>query len=112
MVLEDAGIKGIQKEFGSLEKEMKRLGFVRWAWDYDKASFDMKFEGKESDYYLRIQAHVIQGKLENPKAVVEMDHPVFLRHIFPHGLDPDTEIPEEFKKTVDEVLGKVKETIA
>lgn len=113
MLIEDAGIKGITKTFGEIEKAMLKTGFVRAeTWDYTKASFDMKFSNEESDFYLRIPAYAVSGVLENPRAEVELDHPVFLRHFFPHGLDPEAEIPEAFQETVTQSLNRLKELLS
>ncbi|WP_169713576.1 YugN family protein [Paludifilum halophilum] len=113
MVIEDAGIKGITKTFGEVEKVMFQAGFVRaGAWDYDKASFDMKFSNEESDFYLRIPAYAVSGRLENPKAEVELDHPIFMRHLFPHGLDRNAEIPEDFRERIDQAITEVREGLS
>ncbi|SDW70366.1 YugN-like family protein [Marininema mesophilum] len=112
MILTDTGIKGIRGTFGEVEKAMLKAGFVRWSWDYGKANFDMKFSNEESDYYLRIQVHVTQGALESPKARVELDKPIFVRHIFPHGLDDDTAIPEAFQEKIDTAIGAIKEDLS
>ncbi|MFC4076953.1 YugN family protein [Salinithrix halophila] len=113
MVLTDAGIKGKTGSYGEMRKTMEKVGFVRGgSWDYNKVNFDMKFSDENSDYYLRIQAFVTQGVLENPKAKVELDNPVFLRHIFPHGLNGDIEIPEQFQERIDNVLAELKNNLS
>lgn len=107
-MLDETGLKDITKPFGEVERVMFEAGFVRGgAWDYSKASFDMKLSGETNNYYLRIQAHVVQGRLEDSKAVVRLEDPVFLRHIFPHGLEKEDEIPEEFKKDVQHAIQHV-----
>ncbi|MDR6225305.1 YugN family protein [Desmospora profundinema] len=112
MELTDAGLKGITGEFGHVERVMEQVGFARGgAWDYNKASFDLKLEGKDSDYYLRVQSHVVKGVLEDPKATIELENPVFLRHIFPHGLDGNTEIPEELENTIQETIQHIKKEL-
>ncbi|SFS66144.1 YugN family protein [Marininema halotolerans] len=112
MILADTGIKGIRGTFGDVEKTMLKAGFVRWSWDYGKANFDMKFSNEESDYYLRIQAHTTQGALENPKAKVVLDKPIFVRHIFPHGLDSSASIPEAFQEKIDKAIASIKEDLS
>lgn len=74
MLLDESGLKGIRKDFGTLDKVIRGLGFDRWSWDYDKAVYDLKLEDPEKGtvYYLRIPAEVIQGRLENPKTTVEL----------------------------------------
>lgn len=113
MVLTEAGLKGITGEFGFVERVMNQAGFVRGgAWDYNKASFDLKLEGTESVYYLRVQSHAVKGQIENPKAVVELENPIFLRHFFPHGLAEITEIPDEFKERVQQAIEHIKKELA
>ncbi|PTX58316.1 YugN-like protein [Melghirimyces profundicolus] len=113
MAFEDTGLKGIQKPFGEVERIMNEAGFVRGgAWDYSKANFDKKLSGEERDYYLRIRVYAVQGRLEDPKATVELENPVFLRHIFPHGLEEESEIPGEFKEEIDRALQQVKENLS
>lgn len=108
-VLEEVQLKGIRKTFGEVESILTGLGFVRWSWDYNKATFDMKFHDEKTgqDYYLRIMARAVEGQLENPKALVELENAAFARHIFPHGLDYSVEIPEAFREAVATVLKKV-----
>lgn len=110
MALEDVGLKGITKPFGEVEKVMAEAGFVR-AWDYSKASFDLKLSAGEINYYLRIQAHVVNGRLESSQATVKLDNPVFLRHFFPHGLVEES-VPEELKEPVEQALHQVKENLS
>ena len=43
MVLEDAGLKGMEKALGTVEPVMNEAGFFRGgAWDYTKVNFDKK----------------------------------------------------------------------
>ncbi|MGA9173771.1 MAG: YugN family protein [Thermoactinomyces sp.] len=101
MIFHDVKTKGIKKEFAEMEKIMKGLGFVRWSWDYEKTTYDFKYTADNIDYYLRLRADVINDKqLENPKALLEIGTPVFVRHFFPHGLDESAEVPEALKEEV------------
>ncbi|MCS1350147.1 YugN-like family protein [Mechercharimyces sp. CAU 1602] len=114
MIIDDAGIKGIKKSFGELEHSMKSLGFARWSWDYSKAYYDLKLPDDETkvDYYLRIRADVVDGVLEKKNSTVKLHNPLFVRHFFPHGMDPEAEIPEKMQQTVEEAVSKVKEVLA
>jgi hypothetical protein len=114
VLLDESGLKGIRKDFGTLDKVIRGLGFDRWSWDYDKAVYDLKLEDPEKGtvYYLRIPAEVIQGRLENPKTTVELGDPVFGRHLHPHGLDYEAAIPEPLEKTVKEKLDALKEALS
>lgn len=114
MVLEDTGLKGVRKDFGTVDKVAKSLGFDRWAWDYDKAVYDLKLEDEEKGtvYFLRVPAQVVQGHLENPKATLEFGDPVIGRHLFPHGLDYEVSIPDSLEKTVKEKVAALKEALS
>ncbi|MBO2533546.1 YugN-like family protein [Planifilum fulgidum] len=112
MVLEDSGLNGIRKDFGTVDKVVRGLGFDRWAWDYNKAVYDLKLEDQGTVYYLRVPAEAIQGRLESPKATVELGDPVFGRHLHPHGIDYEVTIPESLEKTVKEKVEALKEALS
>lgn len=114
MVLDESGLKGIRKDFGTADKAIRGLGFDRWSWDYDKAVYDLKLVDTEKNtvYYLRVPAEVIEGRLENPKATVEFGDPVFCRHLHPHGVDYDATIPEPLEKTVKEKVEALKKALS
>lgn len=48
MLIENTGLTGWKEELAHLDESMSELGFVRWAWDYNKASYDFKFEDKDN----------------------------------------------------------------
>ncbi len=49
---------------------------------------------ERKDYYLRIATRAIEGKLENPEAILEVEGVYIGRSTFPHGLDYESAIPE------------------
>lgn len=113
MIFQETKTKGIQKEFGQLEKLMKQLEFIRWTWDYEKVTYEIKYTVNGVDYYLRLPGTVINNHmLEHPKALIELEHPTFVRHFFPHGLDSDAEVPDELKAQVEAKLAEVEKTLA
>jgi hypothetical protein len=113
MILTDVKTKGIRKEFGELEKLMTDLGFIRWSWDYGKATYDLKYTLDGIDYYLRLTGRVVgDKKLEHKKALLELDHPKFVRHFFPHGLDENAEVPEGLKEEVNAKLAALEEALS
>jgi hypothetical protein len=113
MYFNEAKTKGIKKEFGELEKLMKSLGFIRWSWDYDKATYDLKYTLDGVDYFLRLPGKVVGDKqLEHPKALLQLGVPVFVRHFFPHGMDDTVEVPEGLKEQVNEKLAELEKALA
>jgi hypothetical protein len=112
MMFHEIKTKGIEKEFGQLEKLMKKLGFVRWSWDYHKVTYDLKYTLDGVDYYLRLSGSVINDKsLENPKALLTIGTPVFARHFYPHGLDDAVLVPEGLRAEVHKKLAELEKAL-
>lgn len=110
MIFTDTKIQGKKQEFKPLEKTMKKLGFDRWTWDLHQVTYDKKYTIADVDYYLRIAGKVINEKhLEHPKAMIQLEAPIFARHFFPHGLDNEAEIPEELTEEIKDKLSKVEQ---
>ncbi|MDA8353285.1 MAG: YugN family protein [Firmicutes bacterium] len=113
MVLEDAGLKGMEKTLGAVEPVMNAAGFFRGgAWDYTKVNFDKKLLDGETEYYLRIRAYAKKGRPEKAQAVIQLENPVLLRHYFPHGLEETDEIPESLQEEVQSSIQQVKENLS
>jgi hypothetical protein len=113
MMFTDVKFKGVRKEFKDLEKIMLDLGFVRGSWDYDKAIYDYHFSIDGANYYLRVRGDVVGEKqIEHPKALLELDYPVFVQHFFPHGLDYDAAVPVELEEAVKAKLAEVEKALA
>lgn len=111
MIFTDAKTKGIRKEFRELEKIMVGLGYDR-TWDYTKAIYDLKLTTHDAEYYLRLPCKVVSAKqLEHPKAILEVDLPIFTRHFFPHGLDHEVEVPAELKEVVQMKIAEIEEAL-
>lgn len=112
MVITDSGIADTQIHLGELDPLMKRLGFVRWAWDYEHATYDYKIEEKKDVYYLRIRANAIEGKLEDPDALLKLEEPYIGKHLFPHGLDYEAPIPDRVLSAAKQALSRLKHSIS
>lgn len=114
MVFTESGLAGVQLSFGQLEEVMEELGFVRWTWDYDHATYDMRFDdlSQGKTYYLRVRANVVQGRLESRRAMLKLENPFMGRHILHHGMDYEAEIPEKFVQTAQKVIHALKEKLA
>lgn len=113
MIFTDTKIRGIKKEFRPLEKTMKNLGFVRWTWDFQKVVYDKQYTSGGIDYYLRIPGTVINEKqLEHPKALVQLDAPIFARHFFPHGLDNNAKVPEDLEQKIQQKLIEIQNALS
>jgi hypothetical protein len=108
MVFTKTKIEGIQKEFKELETIMKDLHFLRWTWDYEKVVYDKKYMVGDNTYFLRLRADVVNDiPLEDPKALLELQQPVFAEHFFPHGLDNTVKVPEGLLEEIESILSEI-----
>ncbi|MFC6331280.1 YugN family protein [Paenibacillus septentrionalis] len=97
MIIENSGLNGLKSELGYLDEVAKKAGFFRGQWEYYRATYDLKIEDPQSEnvYYLRVNTRAIEGKLENPHAVLEIEAVYIGRSTFPHGLEYETPIPTQ-----------------
>jgi hypothetical protein len=109
MVLKEIGIEGIKKDLRGLDEVMLEFGFYR-AWDYYSAHYDFRYEDPATNlaFFLRVPAEVVQGVLESPTAVLQLDTPFLGRHLFPHGIDTEFNIPEHIVEAARNKLELVK----
>jgi hypothetical protein len=104
----------MQTDFAHLEEVTKKLGFVRWQWEYTRATYDLKFEDKANnqEYFLRVNTRTESGKLESPYAVLRVEDAYIGRATFPHGLDYESPIPEPIMKSAKQKLDQLQQQLA
>jgi hypothetical protein len=114
LIIETNGLKGLKTDFAHLEEVTQKLGFVRWQWEYYRATYDLKFEDKAAgeDYYLRLNTRVEEGKLESPYAILRIEDAYMGKATFPHGLDYESPIPDAFVKAAKQKLAQLQEQLA
>lgn len=114
MIIENAGIKGLKSDLAHLDTVSTKLGFVRWQWEYYRATYDLKIEHKptQSDYFLRVNARTVEGKLESPFAILALEDVYIGRATFPHGLDYESPIPDPILKTAAQKLAELKNELS
>lgn len=114
MIIENNPIKGLKSELSHLDQVMEQEGFVRWQWEYYRATYDYKMvdHDEKKDYYLRINARVEEGKLESPTAVLYIEHAYAGVASFPHGVDYETPIPQQYLKQAQQKLEKLKQHLS
>jgi hypothetical protein len=113
MVL-DVELKITEANITELNHVMNQAGFDCWAWDYDHATYDYKYEDKKSNhtYYLRVVAHAVQGRLDDNDTTVRLGEAHIGKHLFPHGLDYEAVIPKAIVEAAKQKLNSVKEKLA
>lgn len=113
MILENTEIKGLKSELNHLDEVTSELGFVRWQWEYYRATYDLKYEDTQhnDEYFLRINTRVKEGKLESPHTVLEIEDAYIGKTTFPHGLDYNSPIPDAILGAAKQKLSELKQRL-
>lgn len=114
MIIEDSGLVGLQAELADLDDSSDKLGFIRWQWEYTRATYDLKIEHipTREDYFLRFNVRAVEGKLEQKDAVLAIESVYLGKGTFPHGLDYESPVPEAVLKTAKQKLDALKQLLA
>ncbi|MCP8970273.1 YugN family protein [Ectobacillus ponti] len=115
MKLEHTGIEGQVVDFSLLTEAMKENGFVHAGqWDYERITYDYKFEVLEDIYYLRLRGYAVEGDIGSRKAKIQLLTPLLGKHYYPHGVeygDGET-FPESVVKKSKQLLQNVADALA
>ncbi|NEW05436.1 hypothetical protein GK047_05315 [Paenibacillus sp. SYP-B3998] len=114
MIIETTGLTGLKSDLAHLDEVTTELGFVRWQWEYTRATYDFKMEDKAGKevYFLRVNARVESGKLESPYAILFLEEAYIGRETFPHGLDYNSPVPDSFMNISKQKLEQLKQALA
>jgi len=114
MIIENTGLNGIQAELEHLDDAAEQAGFVRWQWEYYRATYDLKLEDSASgsEYFLRIATRAIEGKLESPHALLNIESVYIGRATFPHGMEYESPIPSPIMATALQRAEQLKQLLA
>lgn len=110
MIIENSGVKGLKSDLAHLDESMEGLGFVRWQWEYTRATYDLKMEDRanQGEYFLRVNTRAESGKLESPYAILYIEDAYIGKTTFPHGLDYQAPVPDAILKTAKSKLAELK----
>lgn len=113
MIFENTGLDGIKSDLAYLDESAEKVGFIRWQWEYYRATYDYKIEDAKSNdaYFLRINTRAIEGKLEKPDTILSVEAVYLGRATFPHGLEYESEIPAPVLKVANEKINELKELL-
>jgi hypothetical protein len=97
-----------------LDEVMQENGLVRAGqWDYERVTYDKKFELKEGTFYLRVQGYSVEGDVDTYHAVIQLMTPHLGKYYYPHGVEygEDEKFPpslvSQCKKILDEVKAQI-----
>lgn len=110
MIIENTGYKGIKSELSYLDEITTNAGFVRWQWEKNRATYDYKIidTDKNEEYFLRVNARVVEGQLEQKDAVLSIEDTYIGKTTFPHGLDYNVEPPKKIMEVTNKKVSELK----
>lgn len=111
MKFENTGLDGTHVDLNQLTHIMEQNGMVlAGQWDYERVTYDRKFELKEGVYYLRVFGFAIKGDVGAEDAVIELMTPLLGKHYYPHGVEygNDEYFPESLVQTCEKLLANIK----
>jgi YugN-like family len=88
MKFENMEFENAKADLNRLDDTMLEYGFVREGqWDYERVTYDHKFELNEYVYYLRIMGIAVEGDVGANKALIQLKTPLLGKHYYPHGVE-------------------------
>ena len=112
MRLENTGIENESVELDRLTSIMEDLGFdLAGQWDYERVTYDRKFESKDGVFYLRVQGFAKEGDIGGKHAVIQLLTPLLGKHYYPHGVEygEGETFPNNIVSTSKSLLAQAKE---
>jgi hypothetical protein len=99
MKFENTGLEKKKADLIRLDELMLAYGLVRAGqWDYERVTYDRKFDLKEGVYYLRVFGYAVEGDVGADKAVIQLMTPALGKHYYPHGVEYGAD--ENYPKTL------------
>ena len=108
MVFENSGIENVVIPQGSLQDIMNHNGCVLGgSWDYERMTFDYKYEIPEGIYYLRFPGYAVDGDVGANNATMQLMDPYMGKHYYPTGVEygSDEVFPE---RIVEHAISKIR----
>ncbi|ADU30882.1 YugN family protein [Evansella cellulosilytica] len=110
MKIENTGLEGVEIEFQAIEDIMEGAGF-HYVYDYERVTFDYKIVIQGDIYYLRVQAHAVEGEVPSPHGIVKITNVLLGKHYYPHGVEYDEEFSKQITDKCNKKLESVKDSI-
>ena len=114
MYFENTGIENIVADLLILDEVMLQNELVRGGqWDYERVTYDKKYDIKEGTFYLRIFGYTTDGDVDTRDAIMNLKKPVIGKHYYPHGVEygEDENFPKSLLKDCEATLKSVNEAL-
>lgn len=108
MYFKEIDFKSTIVDLQILSELMKNNGFIcKSGWDYERMTFDYKFDLEENIYYLRIPTRAFDGDIGSGHAKLEVLTPYLGKHYYPHGIEYDEVFPQIIIGRCEKLLKKL-----
>ncbi|KQL54752.1 hypothetical protein AN964_15390 [Heyndrickxia shackletonii] len=114
MRFENTNLETFKIDLNRLDDVMERHGMVRAGqWDYERVSYDRKFQVKEGLYYLRVQGYAVEGDVDTFDAVIQLMVPILGKYYYPHGVEygEDEVYPTHLVNQCEKLLANIKKEV-
>lgn len=114
MYFENSELESLTVDQHTLTTVMGKFGLeCHGGWDYDRMTFDRKFDVKEGRYYLRVFCSATHGDVGANSATLSLHKPVIGKYYYPHGVEYTDEVfPIHLVKDCETILTKVRKELA
>lgn len=113
MIFENSGLEKMVVPQDVLQDVMNKNGWVLGgSWDYERMTFDYKYEIPEGIYYLRLPGYAVEGDVGANNATLQLMDPYMGKHYFPTGVEygADEVFPERIvEHAVNNIRSVVKD---
>ncbi|WP_335870482.1 YugN family protein [Bacillus sp. 2205SS5-2] len=110
MKFENTGIETLKADMNRLDEIMRSHGLLREGqWDYERVTYDRKFEIKEGTFYFRVQGHTVEGDVGAHEASIQLMTPLLGKHYYPHGVEygENEHFPQHLQKSCQQLIDAV-----
>ncbi|WP_369902908.1 YugN family protein [Bacillus manliponensis] len=107
-------IENIVVDFNRLTEVMEEHRFVlAGQWDYERVTYDYKFEVLQHVYYLRIRGVAAKGDIGGSHAEVKLLAPLLGKHYYPHGVEygADETFPTNVLQKSEQLLQNIEKEL-
>ncbi len=113
MYFENTQLEEVQVDQEVLTTVMGKFGLeCHGAWDYDRMTFDRKFDVREGRFYLRVFCSALNGDVGAHNATLSLHKPVIGKYYYPHGVEYTDEVfPAHLVKECDGILANVRKEL-
>jgi hypothetical protein len=114
MKFENTGLENKKADLTRLDEVMLSHGLVREGqWDYERVTYDRKFELKEGVFYLRVFGYAAEGDVGAHRATIQLMTPLLGKHYYPHGIEygEGESFPKSLVSQCEKTLNEIKAEI-